>query len=274
MAVLFYNLDWIKELGYTAPPATPSEFYDMACSAVSDPFSGGSGGASLGYLISMDASRFASWVFAFGGDLYDTAANQYTLNSPEAVNAMTFLQGLIDDGCAAVATELYEDQTRFGAGELLFSIGSSTGIPFYQAAVDAGAQFDWSVGAIGHTTPDPVMDIYGASISMPRHTPEREVAAWLFLKYFTSTAVQVKWVKVSSYFPVRQSTADGLDTYLAANPQYAAAFELLPYSKAEPSTPYYDLVRTLIVEAMMDIMNGADVTLTLNALNDAANSLP
>ncbi len=272
MEVLYYNLDWIKELGFTAPPATPAEFRAMACAAVTHPFSGGSGGESLGYMLSMDASRFASWTFAFGGDIYNPLTNQYTYNSQAAVDAMTFLQALFADGCAAFVTELYEDQTDFAAGDLLFSIGSSSAISVYRSAVEAGAQFDWNVGAIGHTTPDPVMNIYGASISMPRHTPESELAAWLFLKYFTSPDVQVQWVYVSSYFPVRQSTAEALDAYFAFEPQYATAFELLPYAKAEPNTPYYDSVRSWVVEAMMDIMNGADVALTLNALNNDANT--
>jgi len=272
MEVLYYNLDWIEELGYTAPPATPDEFREMACAAVTQPYSGGSDEGSMGYLLSLDASRFASWTFAFGGDVFDTATNQYTYNSPAAVAAMTFLQGLFEDSCADFVVDSFEDQLEFGEGDLLFAIASSSAIPFFRSSVDAGAQFDWNVGAIGHMSENPVMNIYGASISMPKHTPEREVAAWLFLKYFTSTEVQADWVWASSYFPVRQSTGDELDTYFAANPQYAAAFDLLPYSKAEPNTPNYDAVRDLVATAMSDIMQGAKVVPTLNTLNNNANA--
>jgi multiple sugar transport system substrate-binding protein len=272
MEVLYYNLDWIMELGYTAPPATPDEFRAMACAAVENPFSAGSGGESMGYLLSPNASRFASWTFAFGGEIFDKETNLYTFNSVEAVAAMTFLQGLFNDGCADFVMDSFEDIFGFGQGDLLFSITSSAGIPYYREQVESGAQFDWNVGAISHVTDDPVMDIYGASISMPKHTPEREVAAWLFLKYFTSTEVQADWVRASGYLPVRQSTAGELGTYFAANPQFATAFELLPYTKAEPNTLNYDPVRDLVVTAMIEIMEGSDVLTTLNELNTNANA--
>jgi multiple sugar transport system substrate-binding protein/sn-glycerol 3-phosphate transport system substrate-binding protein len=133
----------------------------------------------------VDASRFASWTFAFGGDVFDYENSQYSYNNPAAVEAMGFLQDLFNEGCATIVTEAYGDQTDFGQGRLLFTVGSSSGLPFYQSAVDEGAQFEWSVAAIPHTTADPVMNIYGASVSIPKTTPEEELAAWLFVKYYT-----------------------------------------------------------------------------------------
>ena len=272
MEVMYYNTEWLAELGYTAPPATPAEFQAAACAATANPFSGQTGiGDPLGYQLSLDASRFASWTFAFGGDVFDAETNQYSLNSPEAINAMTFLKGLFDEGCAALVTENYGDQTDFGRGRLLFSVGSSSGIPYYNRAV--GGDFEWNVGALPHTSSDPTMNIYGASVSIPKHTPERELAAWLFLKYFTTTDVQAEWAKFSSYFPVRQSAADQMADFFVDNPQYANAFNLLPHTKSEPNAPNYDYARNYIVLAMAAIFDGgADIGATLNQLNIDANS--
>jgi len=115
MEVLYYNMDWLTELGYDAPPTTPEEFREMACAAAATPFSGATEGAAspIGYELSIDTSRFASWTFAFGGDMFDYEANQFTLNSDAAVEAWTFLQGLFADGCARLVTENYGDQTDF-----------------------------------------------------------------------------------------------------------------------------------------------------------------
>jgi multiple sugar transport system substrate-binding protein/sn-glycerol 3-phosphate transport system substrate-binding protein len=275
LEVMYYNSDWLNELGYSAPPATPVEFHSAACAAAANPFSGQTGiGNPLGYQLSLDASRFASWTFAFGGEVYDSETNQYTLNSQEAINAMTFLKGVFDEGCATLVTESYGDQTAFGAGRLLFTVGSSSGIPYYDSVV--GGNFDWSVGALPHTSPDPMMNVYGASISIPKHTPERELAAWLFLKYFTTTDVQADWAKFSSYFPVRQSSADQMADFFVQNPQYANAFTLLPHTKSEPNAPNYDYARSYIVMAMAEIFaNNADIVTTLNQLNiDANGTLP
>jgi multiple sugar transport system substrate-binding protein/sn-glycerol 3-phosphate transport system substrate-binding protein len=266
-------MDWLKELGYDAPPATPEQFKEMACKAVEQPFSKAAGEGSMGYELSIDASRFASWAFAFGGDVFDYKAGQYTYNSEAAVAAMTFLQDLFKSGCATIVTESFGDQTDFGAGSLLFSIGSSSGLPFYKSAVDDAAQFEWSVGPIPHTTTDPVMNVYGASVSMPKTTPERELATWLFLKYYTSPEVQARWAVASNYFPVRASVAENLTDYFASNPPYKTAFDLLKYSKFEPPTAGYDFVRVKVGEVMAGLMADPFPTVqeALDALNEEAN---
>jgi len=272
LEVLYYNMDWLIELGYSAPPTTTVQFQEMACAAVTTPFSGRIGTDSMGYQLSVDASRFASWVFAFGGDLFDNATQQYTLNSQAAVNSMTYLQNLFNSGCAEFVSEAYGEQTDFANGELLFALASSSGLPYYQSSVDNGSQFNWSVSSLPYTGTHPTLNIYGASVSMPKHTSERELAAWLFLKYFTTPDVQDDWARASNYFPVRQSVADNLGDYFLQNPQYEDAFSFLPYGKSEPATPNYQIVRDLIYDAMVEIMQGADVTATLNQLNTEANA--
>ena len=173
MEVLYYNADWLAELGFDGPPATADEFKEMACAAAATPFSGASGDApSMGYQLSVDASRFASWTFAFGGDVFDYDANQYSYNNESAAAAMAFIQDLFASGCAIVVPEQYGDQTDFGNGNLLFTVGSSSGLPFYASAVDEGAGFEWSVAPIPGTVDEPVMNIYGASVSIPKTTPE------------------------------------------------------------------------------------------------------
>lgn len=273
MEVLYYNMDWLTELGYDAPPATPAEFEEMACAAAETPFSGATAEGSMGYKLSIDASRFASWTFAFGGDMFDYDAGEYSYDSDAAVEAWSFIQSLFDKGCAELVTEQYGDQTDFGNGTLLFTVGSSSGLPYYDSAVNDGAAFNWSVAAIPHTTDEPVMNIYGASVSVPMSTPERQLAAWLFIKYYTSPEVQATWAKASNYFPVRQSVADGLTDYFEANPAYKTAFDMLQYGTTEPPVPGYDFVRDIAEEGMAAIADGADVAETLAQLNIDANEI-
>jgi len=267
-------MDWLRELGYDAPPTTPEEFREMACAAAATPFSGAKAEGSMGYELSQDTSRFASWTFAFGGDIYDSTTNQFTTNSDAAVEAMTFLQDLFESGCGRLVSENYGDQTDFGNGTLLFSVGSSSGLPYYGSAVDEGAAFEWSVAAIPHTTAEPVQNVYGASVSIPKSTPERELAAWIFLKYYTSPDVQALWAESSGYFPVRQSVAAKMADYMAANPTYQTAFDLIQYGYFEPAVPGYDFVRDQIEVVMAAIVENPslDVKTELDTLNDFANT--
>jgi len=278
MEVLYFNAEWINELynagaiSFAGAPKTPEQFAEAACAATENPFSKAQGSRSLGYQLSTDASRFASWTFAFGGNVYDYDANEYSYDSAEAVEAMSFLQGLFDEGCADFVTERYGDQTDFGAGNLLFTVGSSSGLPFYKSAVDEGADFTWGVAAIPHTTDEPVQNIYGASVSIPTgHSAEANLATWLFIKHYTSVASQDTWARASNYFPVRQSVANEMGDYFAENIAYQTAFNLLPYGTTEPPVPGYDFVRDLIEGEMAAIMDGADVEATLALANGEAN---
>ena len=272
--VMYYNNDWLGELGYDAPPSTPEAFREVACAAAENPFSGATAESSTGYELAVNASTFAAWTFAFGGDIYDAETNQYTYDSEAAVEAMTFLQSLIEEGCATIVVEQFGDQTDFGAGITLFTVGSSSGLPFYASAVDEGAGFSWGVDAPPHTTEEPVINIYGASVSVPlTGDPASELAAWLFLKYYTSDEAQAEWAQASNYFPVRRSVAEELTGYFEENPTYETAFNLLPYGKAEPPVPGYDFVRDVVEEEMAAIVDGANVQETLEALNEEANAI-
>lgn len=276
MEVLFYNAEYLAELGYDAPPATPEAFAEMVCAAAETPFSKATEASGQGMQIDTDASSFAALVFARGGDVYDYDAGEFTYNTPEAVAALTFIQDLVDQGCIGQIAEDFGDQTDFGNGKLLFTQGSSSGIPFYASAVNDGETggFEWSVSAIPYTTDNPVQNIYGASISIPKTTPEQQLAAWLFLKYWTEPEQQARWSRASNYFPVRNSVADGLDEYFEENPAFEAAFQLLPFTKAEPPIAGYDNVRDVVEEAFINIIfNGADAESSLAELDVTANQI-
>lgn len=273
--VMYYNADWIAEMGFDGPPTTPTEFAEQACAATAQGFSGSvTGAASLGYELTLDASRFASWTFAFGGDVFDSSSNRYTFDSPAAIAAMAFLQDLFERGCADIVTERFGDQTNFGLGQTLFTVGSSSALPFYRNAIEAGADFAWSVAAVPHTTSEPVMNVYGASVSITSgHSPEAEVATWLFVRSFTGPEAQAAWARASNYFPVRASVAEELESYFAEEPAYEAAFRLLPYGVSEPAAPGYAFVRDLVAAAMGAIVDGADVESTLQAVTLEANRI-
>ena len=274
MEVMYYNMTWLKEMGYDAPPTTPEQFREMTCKAAATPFSGAKSEGSTGYQLSIDTSRFASWTYAFGGDIYDGTTNQYTLNSPAAVEAFKFLQGLFADGCARLVSENYGDQSDFGNGTLLFAIGSSSGLNYYGDAVKEGAAFEWSVAALPNTG-TPKQDVYGASVSIPKSTPERELAAWIFIKYYTTPEVQKLWAEASGYFPVRQSVADMMTEYMAANPTYKASWDLLEYGWFEPAVPGYDFVRDEIEVVMAAVVDNPalDVQVEFDKLNTFGNKI-
>ena len=271
MEMLFYNQTWIEELGFSGPPTTPEEFKEIACAAAAE-----KGDGTGGYILRDDASAVASWTFAFGGDVLNEDGTEYVYNSQATIDALTFLKGMLDEGCAFFFTEGFPNP-QLAARNAIFTQGSSSGIPFYAsdfatAAAERGGDEDvWGVTAIPHTTDEPVQNIYGGDVMITKTTPEQEVAAWLFIKWYTSPEVQARWSEISNYFPTRAAANEFLGDLLESSPQYAQAVELLPYTAAEPQLISYTAVRDAVTTAFNEIMQGADIQTTLDNLTVFAN---
>ncbi len=274
MEVLYYNYDWLQELGHAAPPRSWAEFAALCRQARLQPFSRSSTpGRSLGFLLDTDASRAASMTMSRGGDFIGKDGATYTLNTPELRASLTLMQELIGEGCVELLSERYGDTTEFSIGTVLFALRSSSGLPFVKSGVESGEGFDWRVTSPPFDGAGPVVNVYGASISICRTTAPQQLAAWLFLKWFTEPQQQARWVRASNYFPVRKSTATELGDYFAENPNYERAYRLLTYGKSEPTVISYEAVRKLITDAIVQTADGADVSTVLAALDVKANDL-
>ena len=271
MEVLYYNQTWLEELGYDGPPTTPDEFKEMACAAAE-----ANGDGTGGFILREDASAMAAWTYAFGGDILTEDGTHYVYNGPATVEAMTFLKGMQDEGCAFLFTEGFPNP-EFAARRAIFTMGSSSGIPFYAGDVATVAEEqgtdpdEWGVTAIPHTTAEPVQNIYGGVIMVTNTAPEQQLAAWIFVKWFTTPEVQAQWDQISGYFPTREGTNEFLTDYFTENPQWAQAVEMLPFSYYEPQLISYQSARDSAEEAFNAIMQGADIQATLDELTETAN---
>ena len=274
--VVYYNEDWLNELGLKEPE-TPAEFAHVACAATNSVYSKRIGDtSSLGYEIDTDASNFAAWVFAHGGDVFDYENGQYILNSPEVVAAMEFIQGMSSLGCAQVTRGKYSDQQYLGLGSVMFALGSTSGITYFQKAIEEGYNGNWQVSKVPHTTSDPVLNLYGGGLIMgDTGDVNRMVAAYQWMKFISNTDNSAVWSTESGYGFVRASSANHPLIVEKRNSlsQYDRSLGLIQYGKGEPSVPGYYSVRGEVEKAYAAIINGDDIETTLNDLNDEANAI-
>jgi len=275
MEVMYYNEDWLAELGYDGPPETWDEFAEMACKAVEQPFSGATGeGAPLGYEYTIDGSRFATFVFSRGGNIVNENGTGYVFNGPEGLAALIFLKDLVERGCAAEAAESYGDRIDFGAGRVLFTISSISGLPYYKQAVDEGAGFKWSVNPPPHSADRdaPRMNIYGASQSIFVSTPKQQLAAWLFIKWMSQPRQQATWAGGTGTYPIRRAAADLLTDYFAQNPAYQKAFGFMSYDYGVGApVAGYDECHAAIAEMLSACMGGAEAQTQLDTTVEMCN---
>ncbi len=254
--VLFYNFTWAKELGFDGPPKTAAEFKEQACAAAEfnnnddNPDNDGTGGLVL----YPGASNIASWLFAFGGSFLDESGTSYTMNTPEMKAVALFLKDLKDSGCT-FATDSFPNP-EFANRLALFTTSSTAGIPFQLAAMeDAGNDDEW--GLIPFPGPDGQLAVnaFGQLIGIVDQGPEANLAAWIWLKHFTSPEVQARWITYSAYFPSQTTTEQYLGDYIAENPIYATGLELSKYGQSEPNLPSWGAVRGAVQDTFFAILD-------------------
>ncbi|HUI88783.1 MAG TPA: ABC transporter substrate-binding protein [Anaerolineales bacterium] len=262
MEVMYYNADMLQAAGFSGPPTTWDDFMKV-CAAVSK-----TPGVPC-YEMNTDASRFANWVWSRGGDMLSSDSKTVAFNSQAGLDTLTFLNQLFQQKYATVIAKSFQDQTDFSLGKITFAFGSTAGLPYYQQAIDqAGVVKNWGIAPSPHTTPNPVVDAYGPSVTIFKTTTDKERAAFTFLKWLMSTDTNATWAKATFYFPARQSTKAALSDFIAGNPLYGQAFDWLQYGKQEPTVAAWNPIRGFIADALTAIANGA--ASPQDALNTAA----
>jgi len=250
MEVLYYNEDWLVELGYTEPPSTWANFAEMACTA-SDSEVG-----TYGYEFSIDALTFVDMLLNQGGQIFSDDAEAYAFDSEEGLATLAFIQDILGKECAVLKTERFGARTDFGAGRVLFTIGSVSDLPQYRRDVAEGAGFNWSISNLPTTLSKPEVSVRGPGFSLFPSTPEKQLAAWLFLKWFTEPEQQARWARTFGVLSVRSSTADFLQDYIVENPRYDIALGFLDgEAAAEPGVVGYGECREAMREMLSAIAN-------------------
>lgn len=258
MDVLYYNADWLAEMGFDGPPQTWEAFSIMARRAMTQPFTGAAQGDRAGFVYTADMTHFTALVLGHGGDILKPDGSGYAFGGTEGVLALTLWHTLTVQGCATETAALNGDRAAFGEGRALFTVGSTADLGRYEEAVAGGAQFAWGVSPLPHSMPKPRVNVSGASQAVFVSAPEEQLAAWLFLRWLSEPAQQARWAAATGEFPIRQSARPAMGDYLKQHPVYAQAFELLAldYSSAAQA-PGYEPCRAAVEAMLPKVLGGA-----------------
>ncbi|MEI7989566.1 MAG: extracellular solute-binding protein [Chloroflexota bacterium] len=286
---LFYNQTWAKEMGFNAAPETPEQFQEQACAAnqymkkdadVKNDFAGG-------WILNATPHVMIAWLRAFGGDIVSLSNenvlnSKYTFDSKEHEDAFFFLRRLLEKKCAwdmsiVPATEGYPDE-EFVKRRTLVVSGSLIDLPYQTMAFIEGNNKDaWTLIPYPSSVGKPVVNAQIPSFVLIQGTPQQELAGWLFMRWMTSSATQVRWSLLSGLFPTRISARDAMKDYGIAHPQWAAGLELLKDAQAEPVLPSWENVRWGLQDAGTQLFRSyftlERVPLTLQELDRSAQDM-
>ena len=153
---------------------------------------------------------------------------------------------------------------------------SSTGRPFFVSSFKQ--PINWSLTNIPQKDPaKPATVQYGANIAIFKSTPEKQLASWLFVKWFADAAQTAEWAVKSSYMPVRKSAqdTDTLKNAWKTDTQGKQAFDQIGSSIPEPNVRGQQDIRTVIEDMLNAVVAGkvTDIPAAVKAAGQKANQI-
>jgi len=278
---IFYNQSWARELGFSAPPKTSTEFEQQACAAHTALGKDAdiNNDALGGWLIDADALTALSWILGFDGGAQE--ADGYRFLAPGNVAAFKYLKVLQQKGCAWVASPDLPVVERFAARQALFSTGSLEDvIEQSRKLLTSGSKDEWTVLPFAGAEQDALV-VYGSSFVMFQADDATQLAAWLFMRWILSPENQARWVQGTGLFPLRTSTMELLADYGVDHPQWAEAVALLSSGKITPQLASWRLVRVMLGDGFADMfdtirhpdLTDGQVPLILRQMDEIATDL-
>ncbi len=256
---MLFNLDWTARLGYYDAPASTEDFAALVCKAAQRPYA--PSGEAYGYAFVPSLDSLRAWTQVFGGTLYDPDLGDYRFSQEAAVQALTYLQTLYAQGCITLAADARAAQQTFAAGtsavilEPVDLLGTRRGW-------SAELPFNWQVDALPGGT---LAVLPGLRLAIPRSTPERELAAWLFLRYALSPEAQTDFAAQSAWFPLQaQAVAQS-----SLPPRYGKLYKALLLSPPYGGAALPPGVEAQIAPALKRVLQGASPRRALEELQTA-----
>jgi multiple sugar transport system substrate-binding protein/sn-glycerol 3-phosphate transport system substrate-binding protein len=246
--VMFYNQTWANELGFTTPPATLDDFTKQACAAHaslkldSDTSNDGLGG----WLIDNDAMTIASWATALGAPL--EVNGKITFNTLQMQQTYVYLRSLIDQGCAWQGKDA-SPYNYFAKRQTLMYSADLQDLTQQQISQQlAGSTDNWMVIPYPSSEKSFLLT-EGPSYAMLATTPEKQLAAWLFIRWMSSADHIGALVKASTTLPLSQGIINYSIELEDSIPQWKQAVDLLPDAQIVPANAYWSQAKMILEDA-------------------------
>lgn len=276
---LYYNETWARELGFSAPPSSPAQFKIQACAAAQanrdDEVRDNDG--TGGWIVSTQYSAIMGWLYAYGAEPLASGGDGYRFDTPEVEQAFTFLRDLYDSGCAWISESQFPEE-EFAARQGLMAVGSLAGIAHQQRAMQqAGNGDEWSVIPFPSPRGTPAITAYGPSFFVLESQAERQLGAWLLLRWLMEAGNQARLSQATGLHPGRESSLRLMEGQSAPVRQWFEAAALFDLAQVEPAYRSWGTVRWAVSDAATQLFRYYftidQVPVLVKLLEDTANDL-
>jgi ABC-type glycerol-3-phosphate transport system substrate-binding protein len=257
---LLWNESWAADLGFDAPPTTPDQFQQQACRAHETmfadktPANDGKGG----WILNTESMTAYSWLLAFEGGVLE--GNNYRFLSPNNIKAFEFLKKLIEKSCAWQVAPNGDPFTEFSTRQALFVTASLEDFPAVTRAFASANNTDkWMPLAFPGNNGDALV-VYGSSYVMLKSSPEKQLAAWIFIRWLLDPRQDARLTQTTHLFPLRTSTLGQLADYQSSHPQWTDAVKLIPEGELQPQLASWRTVKVMLGDGFNDMFFRTDIT--------------
>lgn len=242
--VLYYNEGMLKGAN-VAPPRTWDDLR-----AASQRLTSGDRSV-YGITVQPNVDTLGHYLYAYGGDFLSD--NQAIFNNPLGIASLRFWVELVNADRAAFPT--FDPAAPFLGGKAamyIFTTGS-----YHHLRKDA--KFTLRLAPLPSAPGRaPRVQLAGTNLAVFKTTPERQAAAWKFVRFLTSKSVNTRWALRTGYLPVRQSSIQSPEyqAFLAKNPDYRdAAVANLKNACVQPKVSAWESIRGIIDDAMFEAIS-------------------
>jgi multiple sugar transport system substrate-binding protein len=228
--VLYYRTDIAEKAGITKAPETWDELKETARAMKEK------GGAKYGInLSSNNWQEWAPFVWQNGGEIAE--GDQYTLDSPEAVEATAFYQSFFDEKLTPPSTQQGFDITpAFVRGTHPMFISGPWHMGLIDEAGGKGFEKKYTVAPLPENESGTSF-VGGGELVVFKNAKNRD-AAWKFVEYLTKPEVQAKFFKVAADLPSNQAAWEQPE--LAEDSRVKVFGEQLEDAKTAPVFPKWE----------------------------------
>ncbi|MDQ3766217.1 MAG: sugar ABC transporter substrate-binding protein [Actinomycetota bacterium] len=230
--VLYYRTDVAKRAGFEDPPETWEDMQTMAKAMTEE------GGAKYGiYLMPNNWQEFLPELWQAGGAPME--GEQFSLDSPEAVEALEFHQWFFDQGLVPpTPAEGYDPTQPFVDGDVPMFFSGPWHVAIIEDTGGKSIEGKWDVAPMPQN--ESGTSFVGGSDLVVYNQSDNQPAAWEFVEYLTSPEVQAKFHAITGDLPAAvDAWAEG---GLAQDEHLQVFKEQMGEAEAPPVIPTWEQV--------------------------------
>lgn len=225
---LFYNKTLFQQAGISAPPKTWDELLDAAkkISAL------GNGTYGYGMPLGSEEAQAETSIWAYGAGASWEKDGKMTIDTPEATDALTFMQKMIKEG-ATQPNPGATDRTPLLDVFIQGKIGMIEGLPPIVGQIkDKNPNLDWDIA------PSPTKDGKPVTLGVADYfvgfnkDEDKQASIAKFLDFFYQQENYVKFNDNEGFIPATKSGADAANS----KPELKTFLASLPDAKFYPAT--------------------------------------